>query len=517
MRRHVRRAVFALLVLSLPFALGTAIGCQILSGVSGLVVDLEEPGPAPNEGGFIDPGDGAPVGDGGTDADGNLEGGAEQVLVRIEIRKVGGGDVAAVRVNGVNICAGAACTGTVIAMVPRAGDGPAGFATVAADAVAGSNAHFVEPATCRAMANGCEVGLTAAFVRVTLQVVAANYVFATSTKYTGGLGGLAGADAKCTAAATAAGLPGTYAAWLSDSTTNAPARLGTARGFVRVDGLPFSDTVEATAGHDLVEGRIFYPPALDQLGVAVPKNDFVWTGTSAAGVFSGASCIDWTSALATESGGTGLPQTGSVTWTNRGTGDTCEKQGRLLCFRKDRTTPVAPVARPMPSRLAFVTAAPLTMGALGITDADTLCSVEATTAGLTGSFKAYLATTAAAAQTRFALTAAKGGWYRVDGTPFVADPALLMNVSGRPVAPLTQRADGSYMDDNPTSHVDVWTGMNGAPNAKSTDATFSCADWTDATAAGTGRFGQASFIDERFSSSGTDACSTPRPIYCLQE
>ena len=48
-------------------------------------------------------------------------------------------------------------------------------------------------------------------------------VFATSQKFTGNLGGLAGADKKCQALATApgVGLPGTYKAWLSDS-SNSP-------------------------------------------------------------------------------------------------------------------------------------------------------------------------------------------------------------------------------------------------------------------------------------------------------
>src|SRR5207248_2675590 len=41
-------------------------------------------------------------------------------------------------------------------------------------------------------------------------------VFVTSVMYDGNLGGLAGADAKCQARATAASLSGTYKAWLSD-------------------------------------------------------------------------------------------------------------------------------------------------------------------------------------------------------------------------------------------------------------------------------------------------------------
>ena len=42
-------------------------------------------------------------------------------------------------------------------------------------------------------------------------------VFVTSQRYTGNLGGLAGANAKCQQLATAAGLTGTYKAWLADN------------------------------------------------------------------------------------------------------------------------------------------------------------------------------------------------------------------------------------------------------------------------------------------------------------
>jgi len=507
-----RRVVFALLVL------GVGAGCQILSGVSGLVVDTESGGD--NEGGFIDPGEGGDPGDAaGGDGDADPDGSAETVLVRIEIRKIGGGNVASVKVNGVDACVGTACTGTVLATLPRNPDGGPTLATIVADPVIGGDAHFLDPTSCRQTPTGCQIAITAAFVRVTLQAVGANYVFATNARYSGSLGGLAGADLKCKEAATAAGLPGTYVAWLSDATTNASSRLGTARGFLRVDGQPFSDTLQATAGQDLVEGRVFYPVALDPFGVALPKADFAWTGTAATGdLGAGTACANWASAMAADTAITGAPLAGSVAWTSRAPApDTCDKQGHLICFRKDKNVAVTPVARPMPSRIAFVTSAPFTMGAGGIMDADALCTTEKTAASLTGTFKAYLATSAAAAQSRFSLLAVKGGWYRVDGTPIFTDPAVLQNFTGRPITGLTQHADGTYVTDDPAAHVDVWTGMNTAPNAPSTSPAFSCTDWMDGSVAANGRFGQSAFVDERFTSAGTSDCSVPRPIYCLQE
>ena len=57
----------------------------------------------------------------------------------------------------------------------------------------------------------------------------ANVAFVTSGTFTGNLGGLAGVDAKCNAAALSAGLTGMFVAWLSTPQTNAIDRIGSAR------------------------------------------------------------------------------------------------------------------------------------------------------------------------------------------------------------------------------------------------------------------------------------------------
>src|SRR2546428_3153004 len=63
-----------------------------------------------------------------------------------------------------------------------------------------------------------------------------NVAFVTSTSQAAAsLGSLAGADALCQARAASAQLSGTYRAWLSDGSTNARDRLGSARGWLRTD------------------------------------------------------------------------------------------------------------------------------------------------------------------------------------------------------------------------------------------------------------------------------------------
>jgi hypothetical protein len=130
--------------------------------------------------------------------------------------------------------------------------------------------------------------------------VAPKRVFITSTTYTGDLGGLAGADAKCQERANAGALGGHYKAWLSDSTTQAKARLTHARvPYVLVDGAPVA---KDWAG--LVSGTLLRPIALTELAgpptlTARPLGcgDFlVWTNTKEDGTAASAdrSCRDWT-------------------------------------------------------------------------------------------------------------------------------------------------------------------------------------------------------------------------------
>ncbi len=123
-------------------------------------------------------------------------------------------------------------------------------------------------------------------------------VFVTSATFNGNLGGLAGADDPCEALASAAGRVGTWRAILSDSTTDASAR-------ITVTG-PIRDTVGTLVANnaaDLSDGSIASPIARDENGAAVvPALSFVFTGTAADGtgnlsvaLADRPFCNDWTS------------------------------------------------------------------------------------------------------------------------------------------------------------------------------------------------------------------------------
>lgn len=333
--------------------------------------------------------------------------------------------------------------------------------------------------------------------------VGANYVFTTSTYHAPVGLTLDAADAQCAARAAAAGLPGTYAAWLSTTTADAASRLGTARGWVRTDGLPFADSVAALTGSNEVR----YPPLLDELGVPVSRTE-VLTGTSASGgLRSGDNCDDWSNPAAVlligEAGeGPGGWTAAAVAACSAG------PQYHLYCFGTDSTRPLdVPAAQ---GRIAFLSGAHAIGG--GIAALDAACAADALAAGLPGTFEAFVATSTASAASRFDLGGAP--WVRPDGVSVVAAAAHLTD--RRLLAPIAVRADGTY-----APQWSAWTGAT-SPLAIGTAET-TCSDWTDGSAAGTGSWGLSSATEgpppdykttTGFFSFETTSCGTPELTTC---
>jgi hypothetical protein len=102
---------------------------------------------------------------------------------------------------------------------------------------------------------------------------------------------LAGADARCQQSATAANLPGTYKAWMSNSAISAADRLTRAT-------VPYAlpnGTVVADNWADLVDGTLAQPISMTEYGdVIPPSSSQVWTGTNGDGSAAALSCHDWT-------------------------------------------------------------------------------------------------------------------------------------------------------------------------------------------------------------------------------
>jgi hypothetical protein len=170
-------------------------------------------------------------------------------------------------------------------------------------------------------------------------------VFVSSELYDGNLGGLAGADAKCQALATDAGLLGTYMAWLSDTASPAANRLAhSAVPYVLVD----RQTVVAqdffslgeTLLHAIDQTETGQPPPVGtyQLLLEGGTTPTVWTGTDSSGLQQGGNCNDWKS-NSSPYGSAGAASANFIThggWTqycscvNHGCGDTAA----LYCFQQ---------------------------------------------------------------------------------------------------------------------------------------------------------------------------------------
>jgi hypothetical protein len=161
-------------------------------------------------------------------------------------------------------------------------------------------------------------------------------VFVTSQELTGNMGGLAGADAICQAAAEAAGLRGSFMAWLADSTASPATRMRQHPGPYRLT----NGTQVAASWTDLTDGSLAAPIDRDENGVPsegsfVCKGGEVWTSTTSSGelVDPDSHCADWTDAGAL--GTAGNVRFADGRWADSGCiSITCQSTLPLYCFQQ---------------------------------------------------------------------------------------------------------------------------------------------------------------------------------------
>ena len=320
-------------------------------------------------------------------------------------------------------------------------------------------------------------------------------VFVTSTQQAGNLGGIAGADAICTAAAASAGLPGQpYRAWLGDGSADPASRFPQDVGpYELLDGTRIADDWT-----DLTDGTLDAPIDRDESDTLVTSGLTAWTGVAADGSSLPDRCSGWTSSSGAQVGQLGqLDQTGAA-WTADGTA-ACSTPQRLYCFQGEDDR-----------RTVFV--APTVIGSnLGsIAQADVVCGVQATAAGLPGTFRAWIS----------------------DG---VTDPASRLSQDGRPFVKLGEETVAGFVADDWADLTDgsidapidrtafgllavgtpqVWTGV-------ATDGTSlpggseNCDGWTNPSQLG--RTGRMNETDADWTADGTALCSTGARLYCVEE
>jgi hypothetical protein len=314
------------------------------------------------------------------------------------------------------------------------------------------------------------------------------------------------ADSLCASDATAAGLPGTFVSWISITGGDAIDRLAGSRGWVRTDGLELADTPEA-----LVAGEIFNPLDVDASGAAHPSAETL-TGTGPDGrldTITG-NCGDWTvSTASTEPGdaSSGMPD---FSFSSIGEGCTGGSGLPIYCFEVGHDAVVRPSYDASTSRLAFLSSPwdGVHLTQMGI---DSICSADATAAGLPGTYLSATATPTASVASRFTLDSR--AWRRIDGT-LVAAPGNMF--SGPILSFVNQSADGTYLGSGYfPNQSNAFVGADTATIVGSASST--CGSWsvTDSTLGFVG--GGARAEANRFWGAGEAACSTPLPFICLEQ
>jgi hypothetical protein len=159
-------------------------------------------------------------------------------------------------------------------------------------------------------------------------------VFITSDSWQGNLGGWSGANSKCQAEANAAGLSGTYKAWISDNgTDHSPsASLWThySGQYIDVKGNKIADNWNDLTDNTL-DNRIQYSAS----GSNLETSKYVWTGSNANGTPNGAGsyCTDWTSSSSGAKGSQGWNGGTSWGWSDYSKVK-CNLYKHLYCFEQ---------------------------------------------------------------------------------------------------------------------------------------------------------------------------------------
>jgi len=193
-------------------------------------------------------------------------------------------------------------------------------------------------------------------------------------------------------------------------------------------------------------------------------------------------------------------------------GGSCVGPGTCSCV--DRFTgPRCETPPVTTAKRVFRTAAVFSGDLGGLVGADAKCQAEAVSAGLTGTFKAWLSTPLVSAASRF--TQHPGPYEKLVGATLVRvanDWADLTDGSLLSTLDTTAQGDGR-------GHAQVWTATFADGSAESIG---DCSGWTDGTDSGRvhqGSVGQTSRTDAYWSTYGSRVayCDEGKPLFCFQQ
>jgi hypothetical protein len=337
-------------------------------------------------------------------------------------------------------------------------------------------------------------------VGATFAVNDANLVFLGGA-LAGDFGGIDAADTRCRDDARQAGLGGTFRAVLSATGTNARDRLKLpsatdARGFVRMDGLPFADRAS-----DIFGLAIYYPALYNAQGVPLPADTYYWTGSDLAGNLASNTCNNWTtkedSPLILGAVGSSRSNVTMYRGDHR-----CNSFDPFLCAQVEFDREVKPEATTLGKRI-FVSDQEFFTGG-GLDDANLLCDNSKPSDA--GTVVALLATTT---KSPASLLDAGTLYLRPDNAIVGTGSEI---AQGQLRTGLWQRGNGTYVAD-----IAVWTGSNSIETPCQSGGDQCCGNWTSRLAQ---KVSQTSIPDAQptwWTKGPTRNCSQGAEIYCVEQ
>ena len=141
----------------------------------------------------------------------------------------------------------------------------------------------------------------------------------------------------------------------------------------------------------------------------------------------------------------------------------------------------------------------------GLAGADNKCQQLASTAGLSGTYKAWLSDNNTSAASR--LVHATVPYKMVDGTVIANDWSDLTD--GTIAAAIGKTETGGVSGTGI-----IWTNTNSNGTINGTN---SCLNWTDTSSLNSGRWGSTSQTDTQWTGKSLQACGSPKALYCFQQ
>jgi uncharacterized repeat protein (TIGR01451 family) len=341
--------------------------------------------------------------------------------------------------------------------------------------------------------DGCTVTMDAnKTVQASFASYTHNLAFVSSATYASNLGGARAYDTKCNLLATAAGIDngsgGGYIAWMSDETSSfAVTALGSATGFLRVDGNPWADQVVIPAqGSDPLHSAL----DIDENGRT--HSDSVWTGTyyTTGNGIATRTCSSWTGS---GQSATGKANLGPGWWSQNNSNDSCSTPHRIYCIMTSKGA-TAPVGGAVAGKYIYQASGSMSSGTQAVCDAGKPAGA--------GTVKPLVATKALAASDSGVLVGSTT-YKRPDGTLVGTGDEI---IAGTLHNGIWQLGNGGYLD-----YSSVMTGSTSI-TAQATAST-NCNDWADS--AGTVDIGDTQTSAWWYSSS--TACSSSIRILCVEQ